>query len=105
MGDEEYRPLYVVNVYGRTMILNSWNAVESLVNGVPRAYQERIDNKKNRKQHLETVKKYGTSSQYEYFKSLVDREESGGSTGIFGDKLIDEKESRKSKGLFESGLE
>ena len=77
MSEQEYRPLYIVTVNGRTTIENSWSSVMALWHGVSGASQERIDNKGNRKQHLETVKKYGTLSQYEYFKSLVDREESG----------------------------
>lgn len=75
--DEEYRPLYIVTINGKTMIVNSLNAVKHLCHGVSGASQVRIDNKRNKKEYLETLKEYGTFSQYEYFKSLVDKEESG----------------------------
>lgn len=72
----EYKPLYVVMVDGNTYIVNSWAAVKSLWHGVSGATQMRLDNKYGKKEYLKIVSEFGTKAQYEYFKSLVDQEES-----------------------------
>ena len=95
MGEKEYKPLYIVTVNGRTTIENSWASVKLLWHGVSGASQERIDNKLDRKRYLNTVKKFGTATQYKYFKSLVEKEEAGE-----GSILLKEIQTTFSKSLF-----
>ncbi|MBD3795696.1 MAG: hypothetical protein IE881_07165 [Epsilonproteobacteria bacterium] len=79
----ECKPLYIVWVDGNTYIVDSFGAVKSLWHGVSGAQQIRIDNRFGKKEYLEIVRKFGSKDQYEYFKSLVDQEESH---GIFAHK-------------------
>ena len=87
MDKKEYKPLYVVTVNGKTSIENSWGNVKLLWHDVSGASQVRIDNRKNRRYYLNTVKEFGTKAQYKYFKSLVEKEEAGEGKGIFGTDL------------------